>query len=406
MTDVLDRLRAANPEPGCPPPAIDATWRRLDAQDKPASELFGEDLPARGSLLARVPSVAGVMTAVSVVIAVAVAIGAIALLGRSPTKSSRAGAPALESLHAQAGRLFGSIGTLEARLKTLRGYPVVITVWASWCAPCRNDLALLAPVAARHANQIAFVGVDTADTRRDALSFLARHPISYPTYQAARSAELRSIVHGGIAGLPTTIFIDSVGKVVSVHIGAYQSATTLERDISAALQPANIIQPTFAELAAAFPIFGREQTPQDKLPAGYLRPARRLGANLKESRLLLSVTSDIGSVREWIVPAGKQLCAVQQQDREGGISCTGDRTAVQQGIINAHIGRAGGLFFGVLPNGTTEVKVTHPGAMAASPKVATNGAFAFRAVPPAVLSFREPDGTRANIPLPPFRRSP
>ncbi len=140
-----------------------------------------------------------------------------------------AGSPAaLASVHEQAGQLLGSESALAARLRSLRGYPVVINAWAAWCAPCRTEFPILASASARYGRQVAFLGADTNDSAGDARSFLARHPISYPSYQSS-SAQLASLAV--IEGMPTTIFIDRAGKVINVHIGQYGTEAALENDI-------------------------------------------------------------------------------------------------------------------------------------------------------------------------------
>ena len=110
----------------------------------------------------------------------------------------------------------------------MRGYPVVINAWAAWCAPCRTEFPILASASARYGRQVAFLGADTNDSAGDARSFLARHPISYPSYQSS-SAQLASLAV--IEGMPTTIFIDRAGKVINVHIGQYGTEAALENDI-------------------------------------------------------------------------------------------------------------------------------------------------------------------------------
>ncbi len=144
-----------------------------------------------------------------------------ALLAGSP--------PALASLHQQAAQLLGSQSALSARLQALRGYPVVINAWASWCTPCRSEFGLFASASARYGRQVAFLGVDTNDSAGDARAFLSQHPVSYPSYQSTTSA-LGSIAV--VAGLPMTIFINRAGKVVYVHVGQYEAQGTLDEDVS------------------------------------------------------------------------------------------------------------------------------------------------------------------------------
>ena len=141
-----------------------------------------------------------------------------------------AGSPApLAALHQQASQLLGSEPALAARIRSLRGYPIVINAWASWCTPCRSEFGLFAAASAQYGRRVAFLGADTNDSAGDARSFLAQHPVSYPSYQASTSG-LSSLAV--IEGLPTTIFINRAGKVVYVHTGQYDSQGTLDADIS------------------------------------------------------------------------------------------------------------------------------------------------------------------------------
>jgi cytochrome oxidase Cu insertion factor (SCO1/SenC/PrrC family)/thiol-disulfide isomerase/thioredoxin len=146
-----------------------------------------------------------------------------------------AGSPlALTDLHDQAGRLLGGEPALMARLRALRGYTVVINAWASWCTPCRAEFGLFAAASAQFGRRVAFLGVDTSDSPGDARSFLHQHPVSYPSYQAASPSALSALA--AIEGLPTTIFINSAGRTVSVHTGQYDSQGTLNADIARAAQ--------------------------------------------------------------------------------------------------------------------------------------------------------------------------
>jgi len=133
---------------------------------------------------------------------------------------------ALAALHEQGGQLLGS--ALTARLRQLRGYPVVINAWASWCTPCQEEFHLFHSAALRYGRQVAFLGADTDDAAGNARAFLRQHPVSYPSYQTTTSS-LSSLAT--FVGLPTTIFVDRQGNVVDVHTGQYTSEATLEGDI-------------------------------------------------------------------------------------------------------------------------------------------------------------------------------
>ena len=149
--------------------------------------------------------------------------------GAAATQRALAGSPApLAALHQQSSKLLGSTNALTQRLGALKGYPVVINAWASWCTPCRSEFGLFADASARYGRKVAFLGADTNDSAGDAQSFLAQHPVSYPSYQASLD-DLHSLAV--VQGLPTTIFIDSNGKVAYVHTGQYDSQGTLDSDI-------------------------------------------------------------------------------------------------------------------------------------------------------------------------------
>ena len=75
------------------------------------------------------------------------------------------------------------LGALRARLAALRGHPVVINKWASWCAPCRAEFGAFQRASVTQGREVAFIGIDSGDTSRaDALAFLRSFPVSYPSY--------------------------------------------------------------------------------------------------------------------------------------------------------------------------------------------------------------------------------
>ncbi|HWD76668.1 MAG TPA: redoxin domain-containing protein [Solirubrobacteraceae bacterium] len=162
-----------------------------------------------------------------------------AALARTPGASTSAtgvaralaGSPApLALVHKQANQLLGSQSALDARIRALRGYPIVINEWASWCTPCRSEFDLFANASAQYGRKVAFLGANTNDSAGDARAFLAQHPVSYPSYQT-NTSDLNSLAPVGLY-LPTTIFINRGGKVVYTHIGQYDTQGSLDGDIA------------------------------------------------------------------------------------------------------------------------------------------------------------------------------
>jgi cytochrome oxidase Cu insertion factor (SCO1/SenC/PrrC family)/thiol-disulfide isomerase/thioredoxin len=148
---------------------------------------------------------------------------------RAAAQAQLARSPAtLAAVHSQAARLLGSDAGLQNRLRSLHGYPVIINAWASWCVPCRSEFPLFAAASARFGRRVAFLGVNVSDSAGDARSFLAGHPVSYPSYQGS-TASLSWLAQ--IEGMPTTIFVGRSGKVRNIHTGQYQTESTLVDDI-------------------------------------------------------------------------------------------------------------------------------------------------------------------------------
>ncbi|HTA98205.1 MAG TPA: TlpA disulfide reductase family protein [Solirubrobacteraceae bacterium] len=152
-------------------------------------------------------------------------------LSATQTSALLAGSPApLAALHAQAGMLLeGGAPALHARLASLKGYPVVIDKWASWCVPCQEESAAFQRVSAEYGRRVAFIGIDSEDPHRaDGLSFLKSFPVSYPSYYDKSGSLGLQLTDSTFR--PATVFIPAHGRPY-IREGEYPSATKLRRDV-------------------------------------------------------------------------------------------------------------------------------------------------------------------------------
>lgn len=138
--------------------------------------------------------------------------------------------PRLAALHRQANQLLGG-GTdaYEARIGALRGYPIVVNVWASWCGPCRFEFPTLQKLSAAYGKRVAFLGIDSQDSDDAAKTFLGEEPVPYPSYTDPNQDIKRSI--GATLGVPDTAFYDSHGNLVYLKQGPYANHAELRADL-------------------------------------------------------------------------------------------------------------------------------------------------------------------------------
>lgn len=119
--------------------------------------------------------------------------------------------------------------TIQAKVTQLHGVPLVINQWASWCTNCRAEFSFFQQAGRQDARRVAFVGLDSQDSRSNAEAFLRRFPVDYPSVFDPTASQAQSI--GGGQGWPTTIFLNAMHQITDVHVGSYPSLRALQQDI-------------------------------------------------------------------------------------------------------------------------------------------------------------------------------
>ena len=129
---------------------------------------------------------------------------AVALINNSPPPQVGDVAPSFEA------ELLLDEGE-ERSLEDLRGKPVLVNFWASWCVPCKDEAPMLSEANARYGDRVTFVGVDIRDARSSALEFVERYDLDY---LHVRDEDLAIYDDFGLTGQPETFFLDEKGVIL------------------------------------------------------------------------------------------------------------------------------------------------------------------------------------------------
>ncbi len=211
-------------------------------------------------------------------------------------------------------------GSRALSLRSLRGHPVLVNFWGSYCAPCKEELPVLETVYRRYrARGVVVLGVDAEDdTRAQARAMARRFGLTYPIVSDVRGDVADRY---NIQGTPTSVFVDAAGRVRGVAVGAVdQAKVTCGLDLPGASANANAC-PTGVLAAAATDGLARDGRVQANavFPSGTWRAhsfsltdqeGRRVSlANLRGRVVALTFLSSV--CREQCPLEGRQLARVQ-----------------------------------------------------------------------------------------------
>lgn len=117
----------------------------------------------------------------------------------------------------EAGRLTElSADDFEGVLVGLRGTPVIVNIWASWCSPCRTETPLLERTWQAHGGDVIILGVASKDVPASSLAFMEEFDVTYPNVFDS-SGQIRSRL--GLRGFPTTYVFGADGTLRTTIVG-------------------------------------------------------------------------------------------------------------------------------------------------------------------------------------------
>jgi thiol-disulfide isomerase/thioredoxin len=107
-------------------------------------------------------------------------------------------------------------GSRQLDLESFRGRPVLMSFWASWCGPCREELPELQKLSAELVDEgFALITINMDQSPIQGARFLQRFDIDVPVYRM----DPRALQTLGVSSLPTNVLIDREGRPVQIYEG-------------------------------------------------------------------------------------------------------------------------------------------------------------------------------------------
>ena len=117
---------------------------------------------------------------------------------------------------------------MKSTLESLKGKPVVVNYWATWCGPCKEEMPRIVAAAKKYAGRVHFLGVDVQDDVKSAAGFIRRYDMPFRSLSDP-DGEIRNAEK--VLGLPVTQFYSADGELVFLkhgEIGAKELTEKIE----------------------------------------------------------------------------------------------------------------------------------------------------------------------------------
>jgi len=150
-----------------------------------------------------------------------------------PARKARGAARRLESVGKPLALSGTALDGKAVALESLRGTPVLVHYWATWCEPCKVDIAQIRELAAKYGpKKFAVVGIALDSDKAQLQKFLQAKPIAWPQLHEAGGLDGRLAEELGVLTLPTMILLDAQGVVVDRNV----VITELEKKLDAMIE--------------------------------------------------------------------------------------------------------------------------------------------------------------------------
>jgi thiol-disulfide isomerase/thioredoxin len=118
--------------------------------------------------------------------------------GGTPTDTVDWNVPSATREMANLNFALKDVAGTEFRLADLKGHPVLLNFWATWCVPCKTEMPMFVEFAEMYkAKNFKVVGISVDDTADDIRKFTAEHPVSYPLLLGRDQTDLLKAYHAG-----------------------------------------------------------------------------------------------------------------------------------------------------------------------------------------------------------------
>lgn len=124
-------------------------------------------------------------------------------------------------------KLYNNETNQVIELSSLRGQPVVVNFWASWCGPCRSEFPQIHRAFLKRKDKFVFLAVGSNESREASLKYMRDNKFTFTVVTDAPDSfkgdveTTRTVAaRFGVYGIPTTYFIDASGQIKAVQYGS------------------------------------------------------------------------------------------------------------------------------------------------------------------------------------------